>query len=136
MLVARHLLWIDSAAAATAGTTVLLLGAWLSEVYRLPPGLLQFIGAVNLLYASYSFSLAIRSDRPRSRLYLLILGNAMWVGACVAMALQFAGDSSLLAQAHLFGEALFVGTLAACEWRRREQICGLPARAAPLRYPA
>ena len=122
MLAARHLLWIDCAAAATAGVLVLWLGPWLGELYRLPHGLLLFIGAVNLLYASYSFSLAVRGKRPRLLLYGLVAGNALWAGACVVMAVQFAGHSSLFAQIHLVGEALFVGGLAACEWRWREQL--------------
>lgn len=65
MRAVRHLLWVDCAAAATAGALVLLLGPWLIEVYRLPRGLLLFIGVTNLLYASYSFTLALRGKRPR-----------------------------------------------------------------------
>ncbi|WP_043309779.1 hypothetical protein [Pseudomonas sp. ML96] len=122
MPIFRYLLWIDSAAAATAGLVVLALGAWLSDLYSLPRELLLFIGVVNLIYASYSFSLALRGNRPRLLLYGLIVGNSLWAGVCVAMALQFAGDSSLFAQLHLIGEALFVGALAALEWRWREQI--------------
>ncbi|PYC22544.1 hypothetical protein DMO17_13865 [Aquipseudomonas alcaligenes] len=122
MRAARHLLWVDCAAAATAGVLMLLLGPWLSEVYRLPRGLLLFIGVTNLLYASYSFTLALRGKRPRLLLYGLVAGNALWAGACVVMAVQFAGAASLFAQIHLVGEALFVGGLAACEWRWREQI--------------
>ena len=48
-----------------AHALVLLLGPWLIEVYRLPRGLLLFIGVTNLLYASYSFTLALRGKRPR-----------------------------------------------------------------------
>jgi hypothetical protein len=124
--IARHLLWIDSAAAMTAGCFVLLLSTWLSELYRLPHGLLLFIGVVNLLYASYSGALAIRRVRPRALLYGLIIGNCLWMGICLALALRFAEQASPLALAHLIGEALFVGALAACEWRWRVQICGLP----------
>ena len=122
MRAARHLLWVDCAAAATAAVLVLSLGPWLSEIYRLPRGLLLFIGVTNLLYASYSFTLALRDKRPRLLLYGLVAGNALWAGACVVMAVQFAGAASLFAQVHLVGEALFVAGLAACEWRWREQI--------------
>ena len=86
----------------------------------------MFIGAVNLLYAGYAGSLAIRRRRPRALLYVLIIGNTLWMGVCLALALRFAEQASLLALAHLIGEALFVGVLAACEWRWRAQICGLP----------
>lgn len=129
MPIARYLLWIDSAAAASAGFFVLLLASWLSELYRLPHGLLLFIGAVNLFYAGYAGSLAIRRKRPRGLLYVLIIGNTLWMGMCLALALRFAGHAAPLALAHLIGEALFVGALAACEWRWRAQICGLPEAA-------
>ena len=129
MPIARYLLWIDSAAAASAGFFVLLLASWLSELYRLPHGLLLFIGAVNLFYAGYAGSLAIRRKRPRALLYVLIIGNTLWMGMCLALALRFAGHAAPLALAHLIGEALFVGALAACEWRWRAQICGLPEAA-------
>lgn len=126
MPIARHLLWIDSAAAATGGFFVLLLATLLSELYRLPYGLLLFIGMVNLLYAGYAGSLAIRRKRPRALLYVLIIGNTLWMAVCLALALRFAGHAAPLALAHLIGETLFVGALAACEWRWRAQICGLP----------
>ena len=51
MRAVRHLLWVDCAAAATAGALVLLLGPWLIEVYRLPRGLLLFIGVKLILHA-------------------------------------------------------------------------------------
>ncbi|MDG9923006.1 MULTISPECIES: hypothetical protein [unclassified Pseudomonas] len=126
MPIARHLLWIDSAAALMAGCFVLPLATWLSELYRLPHGLLPFIGTVNLLYAGYAGSLAIRRERPRALLYVLIIGNSLWMGVCLALALRFANQAAPLALAHLIGEALFVGALAACEWRWRGQICASP----------
>ncbi|MEO4046542.1 hypothetical protein AAFN46_05540 [Pseudomonas sp. CAU 1711] len=119
---ARYLLWLDCGAAALAGTAVLLLGSWLSELYRVAHELLMFVGVVNLLYACYSFSLAVRDKRPRSLLYGLVGGNALWAVICMAMALRLSNSASLFAQAYLMGEALFVGALAMCEWRWRELI--------------
>lgn len=121
---ARHLLWLDCGAAALAGSAVVLFSSWLSELYGVSHGLLLFIGAVNLLYASYSFALAGRSNRPRFLLYGLVGGNALWAVICMGMALRLLGSSSLFALAHLVGEALFVASLAFCEWRWREQILG------------
>jgi hypothetical protein len=118
----------------TAGCLVLTLATWLSELYRLPHGLLLFIGTINLLYASYAGSLAILRVRPRALLYGLIISNSLWMGLCLALAARFAGQAAPLALVHLIGEGLFVGTLAACEWRWRGQICGLAA--APSRQPA
>ncbi len=124
MMKVRHLLWLDSLAAATASLIVLLLSAWLSDLHRLPQGLLVFIGGVNALYARYALSLAVRPGRSRSALYIFITGNAAWAGACLAMAWRYADTMSGFGYIHLVGEEVFVGTLAACEWRWRDQLAG------------
>jgi len=59
----RKLLWVDCTAGALARVAMLVLGGWLSRWYGLPQQLLLFMGAANLLYASYSFSLAVRPRR-------------------------------------------------------------------------
>jgi hypothetical protein len=69
---------VDCTAAALAGAAVLAFSGWLSRLYALPRDLLLLIGAVNLLYGCYSFSLAVRPRRPRH----LINGRAqaiVWV---------------------------------------------------------
>ncbi|MBT9457119.1 MAG: hypothetical protein IV097_10915 [Burkholderiaceae bacterium] len=116
------LLWIDCAAAALAGVAVLSLIGWLSRLHVLPQGLLLFIGAVNLLYACYSFSLAIRARRPSPLIKFLVFANGCWAIVCICLALSLAGTASLFGLAHLLGEALFVGGLAGLEWRWREQL--------------
>ncbi len=60
----KKLLWVDCVGAALAGLTVIALSGWLSRLEGLPWEVLLFTGAANLLYASYSFSLAVRSERP------------------------------------------------------------------------
>ncbi len=118
----KNLLWVDCIAAALAGVTVLLLSGWLSSLHALPRGLLLFIGAVNLLYASYSFSLAARSRRPRSWINLLVFANLAWTVVCLGLAVVFAGSATPFGIGHLVGEAIFVGGLASLEWRWREQL--------------
>ena len=122
MVLLRKLLWVDCIAAGLAGVILLMLSGWLSNVYALPRGLLVFNGVVNLLYASYSFTLARQTRRSRYLIYLLVFANLTWSAACVAMAWVFSGTATLFGLGHLVGEAIFVGGLAMLEWSQRDQL--------------
>lgn len=118
----RKLLWVDCTAGALAGVVMLAFSGWLSRLYALPQGLLLFFGVVNLLYASYSFSLALRTERPMSLIKLLVYANAAWGVVCLGLAAVFAGSATLFGMGHLIGEAVFVGGLAALEWSQRDRL--------------
>jgi hypothetical protein len=66
MRIILNVLWIDCTAGALVGVLVLSFSGWLSRLYSMPVGFLYFMGVVNLLYAAYSFSFAIRRTRPRT----------------------------------------------------------------------
>jgi hypothetical protein len=123
-LILRNLLWVDCGAALLAGLAVLLLSDWLSQLYALPRGLLVAVGVVNLMYGSYSFSLARRSRRPRPLLVLLIVANATWSVVCALAAVVLSGTASANGLAHFIVEGVFVGGLAVLEWSQREQLLG------------
>ena len=116
----RKLLWVDCSAAALAGVTVLALSGWLSRWHALPRWLLVVSGVVNLMYGSYSFSLALRARRPRHLINLLVLANLSWAVVCLWWAVVFSESATLFGLGHLVGEAIFVGALAGLEWRYRE----------------
>jgi hypothetical protein len=118
----RNLLWIDCTAGALAGVLVLLFSGWLSRLYSMPPGLLHLIGAVNLLYAGYSFSLAKRRIRPRRLITLLVIANGIWTVVCLGVAMHLSGTATFFGIGHLVGEAILVGGLASLEWKWREQL--------------
>ena len=120
MIVRRRLLWIDCTAAAVAGVVVLLIHGWLSGWYGLPQELLIFIGAANVVYASYSGSLAVRARRPKALILFLVSANLLWSMVCVILALIYRDTATLFGLAHLLGEALFVGGLGGLEWRWRD----------------
>jgi hypothetical protein len=122
----RRLLWIDSGGGLLAGTTVLALAGWLSELYALPRALLLGIAAANLVYGTFSGSLALRARRPRPLVVLLVLANSVWAVLCGVAALSLWGQASAFGLAHLIGEGIFVGGLAAMEWRCREQLFHAP----------
>ncbi len=120
MIIRRRLLWIDCTAAAVAGLIVLFISGWLSGWYGLPQELLIFIGAANVVYASYSCSLSMRSRRPQEIILFLVAANLLWSLFCVMLALIHMDTATIFGLAHLLGEALFVGGLAGLEWRWRE----------------
>jgi hypothetical protein len=114
-----RLLRFDSGAGLLAGTMVLLFAQWLSVWFQLPAALLYATGAVNILYGLYSGRLAWRASRgrapSRTALRILVCGNAAWLPVCLALAAITWPYASWLGSAHLVGEGLFVGTLAAVE---------------------
>ena len=126
----RNVLWIDCTAAALAGVVVLLFREWLSALQALPSPLLLFIGMVNILYACYSFTLATRAYRSQSMIILLVAGNLVWATVCLGLAMHFLASATVWGIAHLLGEAIFVGSLAAVEWKWRTDLATNHAGAA------
>ncbi|MES2521705.1 MAG: hypothetical protein V4617_03320 [Gemmatimonadota bacterium] len=115
----RHLLLFDSIAGLTAGVIMLSLSGFLSALYALPRALLVGIGVANLLYGTYSGSLARRTHRPMALLIVLVVANATWAALCVLVAVRFWDTASPFGLAQLLGESVFVGVLARLEWRHR-----------------
>ncbi len=120
----KNLLWVDCIAAGVAGVLMLLLSGWLSRWYHLSQHFMLFLGAVNLAYAAYSFSLARRPIRPMVLVQVLACANMTWGIACFAMAAYFWGTASVFGILHLVGEGIFVGGLGAVEWRVRGELLG------------
>lgn len=116
----KNLLWIDCTGAAVAGVVVITFSGWLSRLEGLPEELLIFTGAVNLLYASYSFFLAVRAERPMRLIKLLVFANLAWAPVCLMLVAVYSATATPFAYLHLVGEAIYVGTLAVFEWRYRE----------------
>jgi hypothetical protein len=116
----RNLLWIDCTGAAVAGVLVIALSGWLGPLEGLPREVLLFTGAMNLLYGSYSFSLARRRERPMRLIKLLVVANLAWAVVCIGILAAFFESATPFAFLHLAGEAVYVGGLAVLEWRHRE----------------
>jgi hypothetical protein len=122
VLLLRKLLWVDSVAGLVVGVAVLCLSAFLGELYALPRELLVASGVANLAYGTFSFTLARRARRPRPLIVLLVAANATWAALCAVAAVLLAGTASAFGLAHIVGEGLFVGALAALEWNQRERL--------------
>lgn len=118
----RNFLWVDGLAGAIAGVLMLALSGVLASFYDLPQKLLIFNGIVNLIYGSYSINLARRATRSMGWIHFLIAANSFWVLVCFALAAYFYPTANIFGMIHLVGEGLFVGTLAALEWRWRNDL--------------
>ena len=122
MRLTPHLLWIDSGAGLIAGIFVVLFSTWLGELYGLPRSMILFAGAANLVFGCFSGMLARQRRRPPALLVLLVVGNATWALLCGVAAVMLADRLSGYGLAHLLGEGIFVGGLAALEWRARHHL--------------
>ena len=122
MSISKNLLWIDCTAGAVVGLVVLLFTAQLSDLQGLPHDLVRYMGAANVLYAGFSFFLATRSKRPMPLIKLLVVANGFWSLVCVCLAVAFADTATFFGLGHLIAEAIFVGSLAAQEWKWRVQL--------------
>jgi hypothetical protein len=115
-----RLLWVDCIGGFAVGVTVLAFSGWLSRLDGLPLEVILFTGMANLLYGAYSFSLAIRTERPMWRIKVLVAANLAWAPVCAGLLIAFSATATPFAYLHLGGEAIYVGGLAVVEWRYRE----------------
>jgi hypothetical protein len=121
-----RLLWIDCIAAAIVGVLLLALSPWLARLFALPHSLVLVIGAANLAYGAYSFSLARRAHRPMALIVLLVCANAAWAVVCVALVVRYRGEASVFGMMQFIGEGAFVGGLALLEWQHRATLATAP----------
>lgn len=118
----RHLLRIDSIGGLIAGTLALSLSPWLSRLYAVPQSLVVGMGVANLAYGTMSGLLQRRAVRPPALIRLLVVANGLWAVLCLVTAVRLASTASVFGLAQLVGEGLYVGGLAALEWRAREAL--------------
>lgn len=117
-----NLLWGDCTAGALVGSFVVLLHSWLADLYALPERFVLLMGIANLAYASYSFSLALRAQRPFLLIAILVSGNIVWGALCLFWLTSYWGQASWLGAAQLLLEGVFVGGLGFIEWFNRDKL--------------
>lgn len=117
MRTAKSLLWLDCSGALLVGALVLAFAHWLSTLYALPVGFVITMGAANLAYGGYAFSLARRAVRPRAQLLLLATANITWAVLCAVATALLAKEASFFGLAHLVFEGAYVGCLGLVEWK-------------------
>jgi uncharacterized iron-regulated membrane protein len=108
-------LWTDAASAAASGLLQVGAAAHLADWLGLPAGLLSASGFALFAVAALAAWAARRRPVHRAAVYVLVAGNAAWVAGCLE--LLFTGTGlTVLGQAFLVVQALFVGLLAELEW--------------------
>lgn len=131
------LLWFDSLPAVAVGAGVLALRQPLAALHGFPVALVTAMGVVNLLYASWSGTLAARWTRgrppPRWAVDALAAANLAWTVVCVGILLATWGEASPFGAAHAALEGAWVAALAAAElrWVRPHTIAPLARRPRP-----
>ena len=118
---ARRILWLDAGAGGVVGLAMLVLRDWLTGFYGLPLELIVLIGSANVVYASFSGTLAVRAAmgrRPSRRaIDVLVAANLSWSVVCAAMLFAMLRDAGAFGLAHIGLEGAFVTGLAVVEWR-------------------
>ncbi len=125
----KNILWIDCLGAFAVGLLFVFLASWLSSLFSLPAVQVRALGAVNLLYGSYSFSLARRQRRPLALIKILVFANATWTLICLLAVYRLANQASPFALAHFTLEGLWVAFLAKIEWEERDRLAALTSPA-------
>lgn len=123
----RHVLIADAASGAATGVLHLVAGAALAQWLGLPAPLLLASGLLLFGYVALAAYLASCDPVPRPLAWTLVVGNCVWVAACLA--LLFGGvvpQATLLGKAYLVLQALAVGVLAEVQWAclRRAPVTG------------
>lgn len=116
------LLWVDCIGGLLVGVLVLLGSGWLPEWYGLDLRLVLFVGLANVLYGCFSFSLAVRDKRSLTLIKILAIANIAWTPLCLIVLAIHWNRVSALGIAHLFGEAVYVGSLGLIEWICRHRL--------------
>lgn len=117
-----RLLWFDGLAGLSAGVVVLAAHRMLAAWYGLSEAFVIGLGVVNLCYAPFGITLAVRARRPLLHVSALALANIAWAVVCFGLAAAVAGEARPLGVGMLVFEGLFVGGLGAWEWRARRAL--------------
>jgi hypothetical protein len=118
---ALGLLSVDGGAGLAVGLMLLSLRPWVAPFFGMPLGWVTAIGLANLIYGSYSATLAWRAWRgvwpPRVAIDVLATANAAWTVVCAGLLVSFHAQFGFFGLAHITLEGAFVGALAVAEWR-------------------
>lgn len=118
---AKTILCLDGGGGLLVGLGLLGLHDFFAELFRFPVELVKLIGAANLLYGLYSGTLAARALAGRfpgrRTVAALIVANALWAVACLALLIFLGTLEFRLGALHVAAECLFVGWLATAEGR-------------------
>jgi hypothetical protein len=112
----RAVVWFDAATGVLLAALHLALTDTLAGWLGLPAGLVSASGLALVAYAVLAMSIASQRNIPRGLLWLLIVGNAAWFFASLALLLSSAITPTVWGQAYLVVHVVSVGLLAELQW--------------------
>jgi len=112
----RRTLWLDAAVSGTTGV-VMWLGADVLETWlAMPAGLFRVAGVSLLPFAALLVALATRPTVARSAIAAVIVANALWVVASVALLVSGHVAPTLLGYTFVMVQAVAVLGFAELQW--------------------
>ncbi len=107
----RRVLRADAIVSPGSGALQLLFTAWLADLTGLGQALLLEVGILYLVYGVFVAWLATRAEPPRALVWLLVLGNAGWAVACLALLALGVYATTTLDTAYVVLQAVAVALL-------------------------
>lgn len=108
----RKALWLDALSSGGMAAMLLLIPGWLAPLLGLDAALLQGVGLSFIPFVALVAWTASRDRLPRVAAGWVIGLNALWVAACLAIALLGWLQPTTLGTAFIVAQALFVGVMA------------------------
>lgn len=121
----RTALLADAAISGATGLLLAIGAGWLEPLLAVPTALARWAGIALLPYAAFLLVLARSESVARSSVLAVIVGNAVWALASVALVVSGAIDPNALGTAFVVAQALVVAAFA------EAQLVGLRRSAVP-----
>ncbi len=118
----KFILHIDGIAAFLVGAALLIFLPYVTKIYSADRGIIEFIGASNLVFSAYSLWLAFFATRTVPKINFLVIANTCWCINCIVMLVNLYASSSPLLRAHISLEGAFVASLAFFEYKNRNYL--------------
>lgn len=112
----RKLLLFDAATCAAMGAALVLGAAPIADWTAIPSAILSYSGVLLLPIAAFMAVVATRAIASTPALWLIIVGNALWVAASLALMLGGWIAPNALGYAFIGAQAAAVAVLAALEY--------------------
>jgi len=125
----RTVLRIDAVTCALSGLASLALASVLAAPLGLPVPLLQVSGVALLGFAGLIAFAASRVPATRWPVWLVIVGNAVWVLDSVLLLVSGSVQPTALGTAYVIAQALVVAVLAELEYTGLRRTAAQPIRA-------
>lgn len=125
----RRTLWLDAAVSGATGVAMWLGADLLQSWLGMPAALFQAAGLSLVPFCALLVVLATRAVVVRGAILAVIVANALWVAASLALLMSGAVAPTLLGYAFVIGQAVAVLGFAELQWVGLRRIGGTMAAA-------